>query len=204
MGSVQLLTEPQPWKADGRVRRAGVSSFGISGTNAHVIIEAAPAAESTASPSAVHSPVAPPPVVPWVLSAKSATALASQAARLADFVGAHAELTAADVGWSLAGRSTFEHRAVLLGADRDQLLAGLGELAGGEPSAAAITGQRHRGRQDRLRLPRPGLAMARHGHGSARRLPGLRRSLQHRGRLSWTATCCAPCAKSCGVTTKTC
>ncbi|HZC10669.1 MAG TPA: SDR family NAD(P)-dependent oxidoreductase, partial [Mycobacterium sp.] len=135
-GSVQLLTEPQPWKANGRVRRAGVSSFGISGTNAHVIIEAAPAVEPT-----VPNPVAPPPVVPWVLSAKSETALASQASRLAEFVGARDELPAEDVGWSLAGRTTFEHRAVLLGADRDQLLAGLGELAGGQPGASVITGQ---------------------------------------------------------------
>jgi polyketide synthase 12 len=138
-GSVQLLTEPQPWKADGRVRRAGVSSFGISGTNAHVIIEAAPVINQNEQTE--HSPAAPPPVVPWTLSAKSQTALASQASRLAEFIGARGELTTEDVGWSLAGRTGFEHRAVLLGADRDQLLAGLAELASGQPGGSVIAGQ---------------------------------------------------------------
>jgi len=134
-GSVQLLTEQQPWPANGRVRRAGVSSFGISGTNAHVIIEAAPPVE-------LATDVAPQPaVVPWVVSAKSAAALRAQASRLAGFIGARDELAVADVGWSLAGRSTFEHRAVLLGADRDRLLAGLGELADGQPGASVISGQ---------------------------------------------------------------
>ncbi len=138
-GSVQLLTEPQPWKrksADGRVRRAGVSSFGISGTNAHVIIEAAPPVEQT-----VESPVSPPSIVPWVVSAKSESALQSQASRLAGFIGARDELAAADIGWSLAARSTFEYRAVVLGADRGQLLAGLAELADGQPGASVVTGQ---------------------------------------------------------------
>ncbi len=135
MGSVQLLTDQQPWPANGRARRAGVSSFGISGTNAHVIIEAVPPAEPT-----VDSPTAPPAVVPWVISAKSTASLESQAARLAGFVGVRDELPATDVGWSLAGRAAFEHRAVVLGADRDQLLTGLGELADGQPGGSVITG----------------------------------------------------------------
>ncbi|MGB9248984.1 MAG: beta-ketoacyl synthase N-terminal-like domain-containing protein, partial [Mycobacterium sp.] len=135
MGSVQLLTDQQPWPASGRTRRAGVSSFGISGTNAHVIIEAAPPVEPT-----VDSPAAPPAVVPWVISAKSTAALESQAARLAGFIGERDELPATDVGWSLVGRAAFEHRAVVLGSDRDQLLTGLGELADGQPGGSVITG----------------------------------------------------------------
>ncbi len=133
-GSVSLLTEAQPWPVNGRVRRAGVSSFGISGTNAHVIIEAAAPVEPV-------EPVVEPVVVPWVVSAKSVAALAAQAGRLAEFVGGRAQLAAADVGWSLAGRSSFEHRAVVLGADRGELLDGLAQLADGSPGAAVVTGR---------------------------------------------------------------
>ena len=133
-GQVALLTEAQAWRANGHPRRAGVSSFGISGTNAHVIVEAVPpVGQVEAGPE--------PPVVPWVVSAKSVAALAAQACRLGEFVGARAGLAAADVGWSLAGRSVFEHRAVVLGSDRDQLLAGLAQLADGSPGASVISGQ---------------------------------------------------------------
>ncbi|WP_055399453.1 MULTISPECIES: type I polyketide synthase [unclassified Mycobacterium] len=129
-GSVSLLTEAQPWAAE-RPRRAGVSSFGISGTNAHVIVEAAPAPEPPEDRPK-------PAVVPWVVSAKSLSALRSQAARLAGHVRGHEELEVADVAWTLAGRATFEHRAVVVGGDRDRLLAGLDELAGSE--MADLTG----------------------------------------------------------------
>ncbi|HYB82278.1 MAG TPA: acyltransferase domain-containing protein, partial [Mycobacterium sp.] len=131
-GSVSLLTEAQPWPA-GRARRAGISSFGISGTNAHVIVEAAPAPEP---PQARPKPAA----VPWVVSAKSLSALRSQAARVAEHVRGHGELDVADVGWSLAGRATFEHRAVVVGNDRDWLLAGLDQLAADNPAGSVIAG----------------------------------------------------------------
>ncbi|ORA16970.1 polyketide synthase [Mycobacterium angelicum] len=134
-GSVSLLTEPQPWTAEsagGRLRRAGVSSFGISGTNAHVIVESVPEPQPR-EPGPAH------PVVPWAVSAKSARALRAQAARLAEYLRARDGVDIADVGWSLAGRSTFEHRAVVVGGDRDALLAGLDELANDE-AVSAIRG----------------------------------------------------------------
>ncbi|MGV9270907.1 SDR family NAD(P)-dependent oxidoreductase, partial [Kitasatospora sp. NPDC003701] len=104
-GSVDLLTEPTPWPAVDRPWRAGVSSFGLSGTNAHVIVEQAPVVEVAAE-----EPVMAPGVVPWVVSGKSEAALGAQ---LASF-SAPAALSPLDVGVSLAGRTRFGHRAVLL------------------------------------------------------------------------------------------
>ncbi len=130
-GAVELLTQPRPWPAEGRVRRAGVSSFGISGTNAHVIVEAVPEPQPRAAGPK-------PAVLPWVVSAKSFSALRSQAARLAAHVRDHGDLDVADVAWSLAGRSSFEHRAVVVGGDRDRLLAGLDELAADQPVSVVL------------------------------------------------------------------
>ncbi|KJY40679.1 hypothetical protein VR41_14690, partial [Streptomyces sp. NRRL B-1568] len=104
-GAVELLTEGREWPAGERVRRAGVSSFGISGTNAHVIVEEAPAAAEVAETPVV-------PVVPWVLSGKTPEALAAQVERLRGFVEADASLDVAAVGAALtSSRSAFTHRA---------------------------------------------------------------------------------------------
>ncbi|MGW9618396.1 SDR family NAD(P)-dependent oxidoreductase [Streptomyces diastaticus] len=109
-GNVRLLTESTPWPRTGRPRRAGVSSFGISGTNAHVVVEQAPEPDEPTTPAA-STPVAAPTVVPWPVSAKTRDALDAQLARVTAVTGAGP----LDVGHSLAtGRSTFEHRAVLL------------------------------------------------------------------------------------------
>ncbi|MFD9004239.1 type I polyketide synthase [Streptomyces sp. NPDC059582] len=137
-GGVELLAQGREWPRTPGPRRAGVSSFGVSGTNAHVILEEPPPQEQTDQP-------APAPaaggLVPWVVSGKSATALQRQAARLRDFAAAQPGTDTADIGWSLAcGRTRFEHRAVVLGRDRDELLGGLASLSEGTESPAVMRG----------------------------------------------------------------
>ncbi|MBU3871278.1 acyltransferase domain-containing protein, partial [Streptomyces sp. 4503] len=143
-GEVRLLTEATAWPETDRPRRAGISSFGVSGTNAHTIIEQAPEADRDGQPEST----APktdgakrPAVLPWLVSAKSADALAAQAGQLHAHLSAHSELTPADVGFSLATtRSAFDHRAALVAADRDELLRGLEALATGENAAQVVQG----------------------------------------------------------------
>ncbi|MER7420263.1 SDR family NAD(P)-dependent oxidoreductase [Micromonospora peucetia] len=141
-GAVSLVTESTPWPVVGRLRRAAVSSFGISGTNAHVIVEQAEAVEAEAVVGVDL------PVVPWLVSGRSAEALSGQAGRLAEFVGRESGLAAVEVGWSLAtSRAALEHRAVVLGTDRVGLLAGLGALAEGSVVSGVVTGEQVVGRR---------------------------------------------------------
>ena len=150
VGDISLQTEAQEWLSQGP-RRAGVSAFGISGTNAHVIIEEAPPAESDEERFEVRPDAVLDGPPAWTLSGRSAEALAAQATRLAEHVRARPELTPADVAWSLAAtRTTFDHRAVVLGTDRDELLAGLGSLSSGERSASVVSGAVRPGRAARV------------------------------------------------------
>ncbi|WP_443626009.1 type I polyketide synthase [Amycolatopsis magusensis] len=132
-GSVSLLTEPVPWPENGTPRRAGISSFGISGTNAHLILEQAPAVEPSAEPPADSRPV------PWLLSARSERALHVQAQQLRR----HLVSSTSDpstVGFSLAtSRSTFAHRAVVVADNREDFLHGLDRLSRGESATGLIT-----------------------------------------------------------------
>ncbi|MEV6829668.1 type I polyketide synthase [Amycolatopsis sp. NPDC051102] len=118
-GAIELLTDARRWPETGRPRRAGISSFGISGTNAHTIIEQAPATPPEPERAA------PSGVVPWLLSARDAEALTAQAERLRAHVEARPELAPVDVAFSLTERAALEHRAVVFGRDRDELLAAL-------------------------------------------------------------------------------
>nr|WP_260333754.1 type I polyketide synthase [Streptomyces sp. REN17] len=106
-GDVRLLTREQEWPKGERPRRAGVSSFGISGTNAHVIIEEAPAAPE--EPAVERREL---PAVPLVVSARTSEALRAQLERMASVEG-----DALDVAYSAAtGRAVHEHRAVVVGS----------------------------------------------------------------------------------------
>ncbi|MEU7941523.1 type I polyketide synthase [Microbispora bryophytorum] len=133
-GAVRLLTEPAAWPDTGRPRRAAVSSFGISGTNAHLIVEQAPAA---GPPRTAHADDDPPAA--WLISAKTEPALLAQAQQLRDYVAARPGLDTDAVAHALAsGRTVFEHRAVITAADRSGLLAGLGALAAGESAPGVL------------------------------------------------------------------
>jgi polyketide synthase 12 len=137
-GTIEVVTSARPWPDQtDRPRRAGVSAFGISGTNAHLILEQAPAEFATPE-------LAPkrPLIVSWILSAKSASALAEQAARLRQFVEQRTDADPHDVAYSLvATRASFDHRAVVVGAERDELLSGLEAVASGAPAPNAVTGK---------------------------------------------------------------
>jgi acyl transferase domain-containing protein/NADPH:quinone reductase-like Zn-dependent oxidoreductase/acyl carrier protein len=135
-GSATPLTASTAWPETGQPRRAAVSAFGISGTNAHVILEAAPEPEP-AHEDAPGRPAAP--LLLWPLSAKTGDALRAQAARLLSHLAAHPETDAADIGYSLAvGRACHDHRAVVVGTDRGQITQALTALAQGREHSRLV------------------------------------------------------------------
>ena len=171
-GNIKLLNAARPWPANGHPRRAGVSAFGISGTNAHVIIEEAPSVD--AEPDA--DSVAPTPdgslralinaPTAWLISGHSDAALAAQATRLAGLVRRSTQLDPADVAWSLATtRSVHAHRVVVLGADMNELIAGVESLAARETTAGPVRGAVPAGRAARVGFLFAGQGAQRAGMG---------------------------------------
>lgn len=104
-----VAAETKPWTSEGP-RIAGVSAFGVGGTNAHVIVQEAPAVEKKTSPRQ-HQLL--------ILSAKSVEALARSQSQLADFLDEYPPTDLAGVAYTLAvGRGQFAHRtAAVVTAD---------------------------------------------------------------------------------------
>src|SRR6185312_5723130 len=120
--------------APGVPRRAGVSSFGVGGTNAHVVLEEAPAlapSEATAGPQLL------------LLSARTATALGTAATRLGTHLADSPEVELADVAWTLAvGRKAFAHRLAVVTESATSaiaLVARRGELMQAQPPGAMLS-----------------------------------------------------------------
>ncbi|MFJ8747567.1 SDR family NAD(P)-dependent oxidoreductase [Embleya sp. NPDC127516] len=144
-GAVTLLTDAEPWPETDHPRRAGISSFGISGTNAHLIIEQAPTQpakpdqgpESEPEPGGHHAAIALP--VPWVLSARSPQALRDQAERLRAYVTARPDADAAAIARTLATRrTTFDHRAAVIGTAHEDFVTGLTALTQGRTGPTTV------------------------------------------------------------------
>ncbi len=161
-GTVSLLSEDSPWPRCGRPRRAGISAFGISGTNAHAILEEGPTPSPSAAGGGRERERDGEHVVPWLLSARGECALRVHAAKVHAHVHGRQEVDVEDVGLSLTRRTGFEHRAVAVGAGREQLLEGLAAIARGLPAAGVFEG---------IAAPGGALAMLFTGQGAQR--PGM-------------------------------
>jgi non-ribosomal peptide synthase protein (TIGR01720 family) len=122
-GGFDVQTALAEWPANGGPRRAGVSSFGIGGTNAHAVLQEAPAATPVIASARVH-------VLP--LSARSEDALAARAADLDRHLGEHPSTSLDDVAWTLqTGRRSFELRRAIVAATVEEARAPLAAAAAG-------------------------------------------------------------------------
>ena len=154
-GAVRLLTAARPWPDTGAPRRAGISSFGVSGTNAHLIVEQAPA--DTGDPRPGERRDGSGQALPLVLSARDGAALRGQAARLRDHLDRAPQACLADVGLTLAtARSALEHRAAVVSGDRADIREALDALAQGRPHPRAVTGRASTDRRPVLVFPGQG------------------------------------------------
>jgi acyl transferase domain-containing protein len=118
---IEVAAAGAPWRRGARRRIGGVSSFGFSGTNAHIVVEEAPAAEAEASVSGAGAVDRSHHVL--AISAKSDAALRDLAARYAERVGA---VPLADACFSAnTGRAHFEHRLAVVGSTSDDVRAGI-------------------------------------------------------------------------------
>ncbi|WP_246791519.1 type I polyketide synthase [Bradyrhizobium commune] len=140
---LSLLQQARAWPREpSHVRRAGVSSFGISGTNAHVVIEEAPARATARGTDTKNTDDASSPLIPLLVSGRDEAALRAQAGRYGEWLSQHP-----DVDWSSVvataalHRTQFAVRAAVSVRDAAEAIEALRSLAEGRPHAAVSVGE---------------------------------------------------------------
>ena len=138
--ALQVVQEATPWERNGRPRIAGISSFGFAGTNAHVILEEAPAQAVQAAAAPADQPGDQRfSILP--VSARTPDALVQIADQYRSWMSAHPEATLADVCHTAgAGRAHFEHRAALVVNSIESASELLGALADDRPAPGLVRG----------------------------------------------------------------
>lgn len=156
-------TSLRQWPRGETPRRAGVSSFGLGGTNAHVVLEEAPA------------PPPPGESRPWqllVLSARTRDALENAAARLREHLRQRPGLDAADVAYTLqVGRKRFPHRRFAVCQD---LADAVSTLEAGEPGRVLTGFEESKGRPVVFMFPGQGAQHVNMGRELYESEPGFR------------------------------
>ncbi len=133
-GPFTVNTEYRPWPSNGKPRRAGVSSFGMGGTNAHAIVEEAPAVQ--AKPATQASQVFP-------LSAHKEASLRQMSLDLANHLEARPDLDLSDLAYTLqTGRRRFAYRRAVVASSSAELIAALRQDKTSS-SSPAITFDQH-------------------------------------------------------------
>ena len=131
-------TQLSEWRADRAPRLAGVSSFGFGGTNAHVVLEEAPA--FTPNPAEPSRPERPLHVL--ALSARDPAALSTLAERYAVHLAAHPSEPLPDICFTAnAGRAHFHHRLAIVGGSHEQMREKLARFQADPLSAGALSGE---------------------------------------------------------------
>jgi acyl transferase domain-containing protein/acyl carrier protein len=128
-------TSPRPWPAGATRRIASVSSFGISGTNAHVVVEEAPAMPASA-------PALERPLHILTVSGRDEQALRASASRLDAHLAANPALTIADVAFTAnAGRTALTMRTATAVRSIEEARAALDTIAHGIPDPRVARGE---------------------------------------------------------------
>ena len=162
--ALALAATPRPWPRSERARFAGVSSFGLSGTNAHVVLQEAPATEP--GPAAAERGAEL-----LVLSGRTKAAVGAQATRLHEHLRAQPEADLNALAYSLATtRTAFDHRLALAARSPEELLGALAGVASASGAAGAVRGE--------ARPSKGALAFLFTGQGA--QTPGMGRGLHAR------------------------